>query len=104
MSKGIAIETILLLLVGIIVVGVIVYLVYTYATGKTLSAYECRAKMVSWCTNCFNVASGSSTWPDNVNPLPTEISTCLSDTMGITLAANSHCSDGQATCKNFGVG
>jgi len=52
MSKGIAIETILYLLLGIIVVGIIIYLVYTYATGGQLSEQQCRSKVISWCTGC----------------------------------------------------
>jgi len=59
-SKGIAIRTILLLLIGILVVSILTYLVYSYSTGSTLSEYECRGKMVSWCTGCSN-AGWSST-------------------------------------------
>jgi len=99
MSKGIAIETILLLLVGIIVVGVIVYLVYTYATGKTLSAYECRAKMVSWCTNCFNAG-----WPATIT-LGQENSDCLKNTMSYTLPPGTTCQTAKTNgeCEKFGV-
>jgi hypothetical protein len=52
MSKGIAIETILYLLLGIIVVGIIIYLVYTYTTGGQLNEQQCRSKVISWCTGC----------------------------------------------------
>jgi len=96
MSKGIAIRTILLLVVGIIVAGILIYLVYSYTTGVTLSAYECRAKMINWCTNCFNMGGGS------VGDLPQELSDCLSD-MGIPLAAGSKCDAAQTQCGNFGV-
>ena len=50
MSKGIAIQTILLLVVGILVVGIVVYMVYRFTTGSTLSKYECQSRVVSWCT------------------------------------------------------
>ncbi len=52
MSKGIAIETILLILVGIIVVGVLVYLIYSYTSTGQLSAQECRARLTELCMQC----------------------------------------------------
>jgi uncharacterized membrane-anchored protein len=36
MSKGIAIQTILMLLAGIVVVGIVVYMVYRYATKSSI--------------------------------------------------------------------
>ena len=63
MSKGIAIQTILYLLLGIIVVGIIVYLVYTYTTGGQLSEQQCRSRIITWCTGCSvaNWAAGTGT-------------------------------------------
>jgi hypothetical protein len=52
MSKGIAIRTILLLVVGLIVVGVLVYLVYSYSTSGQLSVHECRVRLIELCTQC----------------------------------------------------
>ena len=49
-NKGIAIHTILLLLVGVLVVGILVYLVYKSISGSTLSKYECQTHAISWCT------------------------------------------------------
>ncbi len=54
-NKGIAIDTILLLLVGIIVVGIMVYLVFKFATGPGFSVQECKTKMTQYCTICANV-------------------------------------------------
>ena len=50
--KGIAIQTVLMLLVGILVVGIVVYMVYRYIFAPPLSIQECRAQFVSWCTTC----------------------------------------------------
>jgi len=50
--KGIAIQTILLLLVGVLVVGILVYLVYKYTTGPSLSVADCRASLSTICTTC----------------------------------------------------
>jgi len=52
MNKGIAITTILTLVVGIVVVGIIIYLVYTYVLTPVIPENECRALAVSWCTQC----------------------------------------------------
>jgi len=54
MSKGIAIQTMLLLLIGILVTVGLIYLVYRYATSSQLGMEECRASIVSWCTTCMN--------------------------------------------------
>ena len=50
--KGIAIQTVLMLLVGILVVGIVVYMVYRYIFAPPLSIQECRAQFISWCTTC----------------------------------------------------
>ena len=55
MSKGIAIQTILLLVVGIIVAGALVYLIYYYTSSEQLSAHECRARLSELCTQCRNL-------------------------------------------------
>jgi hypothetical protein len=52
MTKGIAIQTILMLLVGILVVGIIVYMVYRYFVGAPLGEQECRSRVTSWCSSC----------------------------------------------------
>ena len=72
MSKGIAIETILYLLLGIIVVGIIIYLVYTYTTGGQLNEQQCRSKVISWCTGC-SVAN----WAESIGSIPSDVATCI---------------------------
>jgi hypothetical protein len=54
MSKGIAIDTVLMLLVGIVVVGILIFLVYRYVIGPLPPQEECRALAISWCTMCKN--------------------------------------------------
>ena len=76
MSKGIAIQTILYLLIGVLVVGIVVYLVYTYVLSPVLPETQCRAIATSWCTSCNNAgwtggpaassdlkACGAKYWP-----------------------------------------
>lgn len=62
MNKGIAIQTILYLLIGVLVVGVIVYLVYTYVMNPVLPETQCRVLGTSWCTSCMT-GNWSSTGP-----------------------------------------
>ena len=68
--KGIAIQTILLLLVGIIVVSIIVYLVYSYTRSPTLSKTECLSIVTNWCTTCM--VSG---W-DQYIECPSDVKAC----------------------------
>jgi hypothetical protein len=55
MSKGIAVRTILTLIVGIVVVGLVVFLVYTYLLTPAIPEQDCRAMAISWCTTCKTV-------------------------------------------------
>jgi len=40
------------LLVGILVVGIVVYMVYRYMLAPPISQEECRGLAVTWCTTC----------------------------------------------------
>ncbi len=66
-DKAIAINTILLLVVGMIVVGVMVYLVYTFTSGPTMSVQQCKAKMIQYCTLCANTNCGDIPTPSELN-------------------------------------
>ena len=61
MKKGIAIQTILMLTIGVIVVGILAYMVYSYTSGSALSVNECRAKLIDVCTRCMVAGCLSST-------------------------------------------
>jgi len=51
-GKGIAIQTILMLLVGILVVGIVVYMVYRYMFSPGLTQEECRGYAINFCNSC----------------------------------------------------
>lgn len=51
-SKGIAIRTILLLVIGVFVVVLVGYLVYRQISGPVMSCTECRSMFISFCTSC----------------------------------------------------
>jgi hypothetical protein len=65
MKKGIAVRTILLILIGMIVVGIMAYLIYRATTTKTLSVYECKAKLIDICRICENTG-----WDENYQLTP----------------------------------
>jgi hypothetical protein len=58
-NKGIAIQTILLLVVGILVAGVIIFLVFRTTTSSTLSSTACQSRVISWCTTCRLKGAGA---------------------------------------------
>jgi len=64
MKKGIATETILLLLLGILIVGILVYLLYKYVFSPVLPEQVCRSRATSWCTLCKNAYGSSFTCTD----------------------------------------
>ena len=85
--KGIAIQTILLILVGIIVAGIVIYLVYTYSTGQALSSYDCRAQLISWCTTCRTLR-----WLGG-SDLGSSLSTCTNSYFGSNWQSTDDCDE-----------
>ena len=59
--KGVAVSQIILLVLGILVLAVVAYLLYTnfVTTGGTLSAEQCRAAATRACTACSIASAGS---------------------------------------------
>jgi len=86
MRKGIAVRTILLLVIGILVAGILVYMVYRSFTGTTLSQEECRSRAISYCTLCYTSnwlseieAGAAACTADYFGTGWTDTSDCLSD-------------------------
>jgi hypothetical protein len=55
--KGIAITSLVMLILGMIVVAILGYLIYKVFTGGAGSAFskeECKAKYIAICSNCIN--------------------------------------------------
>lgn len=59
--KGIAVSQIILLVLGILVLAVVAYLLYTQfvTTGSTISKETCRAEATRACTGCAIAAAGA---------------------------------------------
>jgi len=99
MTKGIAIQTILMLLVGILVVGIVVYMVYRYIFSPVINEQECRTRMVNWCTTCK-----SSGWSNTITPTA-NVNQCW-DAGIFATGKPTDCSDlggAVAYCSQFGV-
>ena len=94
-NKGIAVDTILLLLVGIIVVGIIIFLVYKYVLGPQLGEPECKAKAISWCSNCKNAE-----WLGTAPIMSTELQNCA-DKFFIGIDADKKCDSNKLWCAGF---
>jgi len=86
MTKGIAVQTILMLLVGIIVVGILVYMVYRYFMGAPLSEQDCRARVIAWCNGCRVM-----NFTQSGIQVTSEMADCASTYFGSTLSAGDSC-------------
>lgn len=71
--KGVAVSQIILLVLGILVLAVVAYLLYTnfVQTGTTISAETCRAEATRICTGCVlaNQPSATCSYQDKITPI-----------------------------------
>jgi hypothetical protein len=99
MSKGIAIQTILMLLVGILVVGIVVYMVYRYATKSSIGQEGCRAVIMDWCSMCKNF---DPEWKTHGGPDQTaELIDCINNYFPSNYFSPGTCHGNNCYCKNF---
>jgi len=103
--KGIAVQKIILLLLGIIVLAIIGYLLYTVFLGARISPEVCKAALVGACTQCK-----LSAWNANVKVSGKSCTDKLiSEIIGLSTSAGSdgnfdiQCSQIQGNCKGLGV-
>jgi len=99
MRKGIATQTILLMLIGIIVVGILIYIVYRIVTTQSLSEEQCRARWINQCMMCKNI-----NWQNTGGP-PSSLLTDCAKGIFAGWNDNTNCQAGsmQAECKQLGV-
>lgn len=115
MRKGIAIQTILLLVIGVLVAGIVIFMVYRYASSSVISEGECQARLSEICTLCKN-GNWNTGWPvrggaGGVDDVFFEvIDDCKTySKFSSFLACNDppdtscHCSTLQNPCKMFGI-
>ena len=70
MSKGVAVRTIILFLLGLLVLVIVAYMVYRVFYSPTIPITECRTRWTSYCTSC-KVAG----WP-NANNVSQDLRDC----------------------------
>lgn len=60
--KGVAVSQIIMLVLGILVLAVVAFLLYSnfVTSGGTLSAEQCRAAVTRACTSCSIASGGTS--------------------------------------------
>lgn len=61
-TKGVAVSQIILLVLGILVLAVVAYLLYTQfvTSNQTIGAETCRAEATRVCTGCIIAAGGTN--------------------------------------------
>lgn len=89
-NKGIAINTILLLVVGTITVAAIIYLVYSVTTTPTLSVQQCKTKIMQYCTLCANIDWGDGEFDIKT---PQELRDCGNNYPELSVWADNYCCD-----------
>ena len=104
MSKGIAIRSILLFVIGILVAVVLIYIFLTYISGGTLSLEECRVVITNTCNMC-KIAN----WDSSIS-LSQEVRDCgkggdWQKTQYWAFYDNDHCGDFMdVDCRAIGLG
>jgi hypothetical protein len=104
MRKGIATETILLLLIGIVVAGILIFMVYRYLISAPLSQEECKARLITWCTGCRMACTGDwtsincGTYPGNDVGSDTG---CAKKYFGFPIDDTAKCKGHKTDCSAF---
>jgi len=96
MGKGIAVPTILKLVIGVIVIVIVVFLIYRYVLKSPIGEQECRARMTAWCASCqlVDFAGGVQ--------MGEELATCAKDHWDIGSGnADQDCGGQENNCAGF---
>ena len=102
-TKGVAVQTIIMIMLGVVVLLFVGYWLVRVFTGKGLTAQECRSQFISWCESCAARGwTGTATWS-------ADMVTCLGNyaqTIGLTtpLPANGDCAANKNNCIAVGIG
>lgn len=102
-KKGIAVQTIILVLLGLVVLVFIAYWLYTLFAGETpLSMEQCRIKLLTWCEMCKN-----NDWSAAIAlASDATASRCYNDykdQFGMSSIGVPTCSNMQSNCATLGI-
>jgi len=84
-AKGdISISTLIAVLIGIIVLGLIIYLMFFYSKESSFDCRLCSAKFAEWCQRCLTTEGnwGKPGWSEPV-PMSDYLDNCKEDCLGI---------------------
>jgi len=94
MRKGIAVPTILKLVIGVIVIVIVVFLIYRYVLKSPIGEQECRARMTAWCASCQLVDFSDGP------KMGEELGSCVSS-IGASGSTDQVCTGQETNCAGF---
>jgi hypothetical protein len=95
MSKGIATETIIKIMLGLIAIVIIVYLLYRYVLKSPISETECKTRFTAWCANCQIVVFSGGPEPD------VGLKQCIKKYTTLNLDSVTSCNSHEGDCKGY---
>jgi len=104
--KGIAIPYIIALILGIIILGIIIYMVYKAWQGGSWDCVECKAKFTTWCSECYMTNMGKGAWTGG-NKLGEDRYNCVKAcgywSSPPETVDNQDCTGAENPCQSIGV-
>ena len=101
MKKGIAVETLVKLMICIIALTILTYLIYRYVLQSGLGERECAARMTAWCVQCKMANSGEEgAWSGGVD-MDTELRDCVNEYFNLGAADPQDCTGFESNCRSF---
>ena len=101
-KKGLAEQTIGLIFIGLIVLAIMAYWVYTITRPEPMSFQECNALWVQWCIRCKSLSADPCNW-DTINT-PIDVTNCratVAQGLGANLNLDDNCQTSQADCLAY---
>jgi hypothetical protein len=95
MKKGIAVETLMKLLIYMIAAGVVIFLIYRYVLGSGLSERGCATRMTAWCVQCqiAEFAGGP--------PMDDKLKECIDKNYLPGISKRDNCKGAEKDCEGF---
>jgi hypothetical protein len=100
MSKGIATETIVKVMLCIIAILIVTYLVYRYVLKSAISEQECKTRFTAWCTNCRLSTPGCAPFAGGPEP-DKGLKECANRYNIADLSSASSCVGFDSQCKGY---
>jgi len=101
--KGVAIPYVVALLLGIIVLGIFVYMIYLHIVkNEPLDCSACAARFTTWCSKCF-LLSESGSWSGGPE-MDDGLKECVSPSKcNLYSGSGEDCTGAEDDCKMVGI-